>query len=85
MGKGMVRVYRDLEVYQTAFASAMEIFEVSKTFPVAERYSLTDQIRGLQDRCAPTWAKRGVNAVIKQLSSLSCMTAKQKRPKPKFG
>jgi|GEM_PF-1331110 len=42
MGKGMVRVYRDLEVYQTAFASAMEIFEVSKTFPVAERYSLAD-------------------------------------------
>jgi len=45
MGKTLVKVYRDLEVYQTAFAAAMEIFEVSKQFPVEERYSLTDQIR----------------------------------------
>jgi hypothetical protein len=45
MTKGMVRVYRDLEMYQTAFAAAMEIFEVSKRFPLEERYSLTDQIR----------------------------------------
>lgn len=45
MGRGLVKVYRDLEVYQVAFAVAMEIFEVSKTFPIEERYSLTDQIR----------------------------------------
>lgn len=34
MGKALVRVYRDLEVYQTAFNSAMAIFEASKKFPV---------------------------------------------------
>ena len=28
-----------------AFASAMTIFEITKSFPKAERYSLTDQIR----------------------------------------
>lgn len=37
--------FRDLTVYKKAFEMAMEIFEVSKTFPKEERYSLTDQIR----------------------------------------
>lgn len=37
--------FRNLKVYQKAFALAMEIFEVSKTFPKEERYALTSQIR----------------------------------------
>ncbi|OYX08385.1 MAG: four helix bundle protein, partial [Algoriphagus sp. 32-45-6] len=37
--------YRDLIVYQKAFKLAMRIFEISKTFPKEETYSLTDQIR----------------------------------------
>ena len=37
--------FRDLIVYQKAFKLAMEIFEISKTFPIEEKYSLTDQIR----------------------------------------
>ena len=37
--------FRDLKVYQQAYRLAMEIFEVSKTFPKEERYALTDQIR----------------------------------------
>ncbi len=36
---------RELEVYKLAFKTAMEIFEISKTFPKEERYSLTDQVR----------------------------------------
>jgi four helix bundle protein len=36
---------RELEVYQIAFDAAMEVFEISKNFPVEEKYSLTDQIR----------------------------------------
>ena len=36
---------RELDVYKVAFDTAMEIFEVSKTFPKEERYSLTDQVR----------------------------------------
>lgn len=40
----------------------MEIFEISKTFPKEEKYSLTDQIR-ISSRSIPTniaesWAKR---------------------------
>ena len=41
----MLQGHRDLKVYQAAFNLAMEIFNVSKTFPQEERYSLTDQIR----------------------------------------
>ena len=41
----MERGYRDLKVYQLAYKLAMEIFEISKSFPKEETYSLTDQIR----------------------------------------
>jgi four helix bundle protein len=37
--------FRDLIVYQKAFSLAMEIFEITKTFPKEEKYSLIDQIR----------------------------------------
>lgn len=37
--------FRELIVYQKAFKLAMEIFKLTKYFPVEERYSLTDQIR----------------------------------------
>ena len=41
----MERGYRDLLVYQKAYKVTMEIFEISKSFPKEETYSLTDQIR----------------------------------------
>lgn len=41
----MVRGYLDLKVYQLAYKLGMEIFEISKSFPKEETYSLTDQIR----------------------------------------
>lgn len=37
--------YRDLAAYNKAFALAMDVFEISKTFPKEEKYSLTDQVR----------------------------------------
>lgn len=40
-----IKTHEDLDVYRLAFDAAMEIFELSKRFPVEERYSLTDQIR----------------------------------------
>ncbi|MDO9577833.1 MAG: four helix bundle protein [Candidatus Cloacimonadales bacterium] len=40
-----IRDHRDLDVYKLAFNCAMKIFEVSKSFPIEEKYSLTDQIR----------------------------------------
>lgn len=35
----------DLEVYNLSFSLAMEIFILTKSFPLEEKYSLTDQIR----------------------------------------
>ena len=37
--------YRKLIAYQKAFDLAMEIYELTKSFPPEEKYSLTDQIR----------------------------------------
>jgi len=40
-----IRSHTELDVYKLAFKIAMIIFELSKNFPIEERYSLTDQIR----------------------------------------
>lgn len=37
--------FKKLIAYQKSFDLAMSIFEISKTFPKEETYSLTDQIR----------------------------------------
>ena len=36
---------KETKVFKMAFELAMEIFEISKSFPKEETYSLTDQIR----------------------------------------
>ncbi len=41
----MAGTFRDLEVFKLARQQAMEMFNISKTFPKEERYSLTDQMR----------------------------------------
>ena len=57
---------KDLEVYKTAYALAMKIFEASKTFPPEERYALTGQIRrSSRSVCLnlrEAWAKRRYEA-----------------------
>ncbi len=37
--------FKETPVYKKAFSLAMEIFEISKTFPKEEKYSLIDQVR----------------------------------------
>lgn len=45
--------YKDLEVYQKSYQSAMKIFTLSRMFPEDERYSLTSQItRSSRSVCA---------------------------------
>lgn len=62
MEKKPIRSHRELEVYQMAFEAAMKIFELSKSFPAEEKYSLTDQIRrSSRSVCAnltEAWRKR---------------------------
>ena len=63
-----IKSVRDLEVYKLAFAAAMEIFQLSKSFPPEERYSLTDQIRrasrSVCSNLAEAWRKRMYRAVF---------------------
>lgn len=40
-----IKSHTDLEVYKLAFNAAMKIYELTKHFPVEEKYSLVDQIR----------------------------------------
>ncbi len=58
----MANNYTDLLVYQKAFNLQQEIFELSKTFPKNETYSLTDQIRrssrSVGANIAEAWRKR---------------------------
>ena len=62
MHKGKYRGYRDLKVYQLAYKLALEIQEVTKTFPKEEKYSLVDQIRrssrSVPANLAEAWKKR---------------------------
>ena len=79
MGK-QIRVHRDLEVYQKAFDAAMRIFELSKTFPREETYSLTDQVRrssrSVCANLAEAWRKRRYEkAFVNKLSDAESETA----------
>jgi four helix bundle protein len=60
--KSKVVRHTDLEVYQRAFAAAMEVFRLSKTFPAEEKYSLTDQgrrsSRSVAANISEAWRKR---------------------------
>src|SRR5262247_496687 len=63
-----IREHTELEVYQKAFAVAMQIFEISKSFPKEETYSLTDQIRrssrSVCANLAEAWRKRRYKAAF---------------------
>lgn len=75
-----IQTHRDLEVYQKAFAAAMQIFELSKPFPKEEAYSLTDQIRrssrSVCANLAEAWRKRRYEkAFISKLSEVESEAA----------
>jgi hypothetical protein len=59
---GHAKSFRDLKVYQKARSVAKEIFELTKSFPREEMYSLIDQIRrssrSIGAQIAEAWAKR---------------------------
>jgi four helix bundle protein len=63
-----IKTHEDLRVYQMAFDAAIKIFELSKKFPIEERYSLTDQIRrssrSVCANLAEAWRKRRYQAAF---------------------
>jgi four helix bundle protein len=60
--RGFVRDHEKLDVYREAFGAAMRLFELSRGFPVEERYALTDQVRrssrSVCANLAEAWRKR---------------------------
>ena len=60
--------HTDLEVFQRAFEAAMTVFELSKTFPREEMYSLTDQVRrssrSVAANITEAWRKRRYEAAF---------------------
>ena len=66
--KQAIKDHKELETYKKAFDAAMEIFYLSKKFPVEERYSLTDQIRrssrSVCANLAEAWRKRRYEAAF---------------------
>jgi len=66
--KKVIQSHRELEVYRMSFDVAMKIFELTKQFPVEERYSLTDQIRrssrSVCSNIAEAWRKRRYEAAF---------------------
>jgi four helix bundle protein len=67
-GPRVIRSHRDTEIYELAFDSAMQIFELSRSFPKEERYSLTDQLRrscrSVVTNFAEAWRKRRYQAAF---------------------
>ena len=65
---GKIENHTDLQVYQKAFEAAMEIFELSKSFPKEETYSLTNQMRrasrSVCANLAEGWRKRRYEAMF---------------------
>lgn len=75
--------YRDLKVYQLAYQLALEIHEITKSFPKEEKYSLTDQIRrssrSIPTNLAEAWKKRRYEkAFISKLIDCAGELGKQK-------
>ena len=60
--KKYAKSHRELIVYQKSRALAREVFEMTRSFPKEETYSLTDQVRrssrSVGAQIAEAWAKR---------------------------
>lgn len=63
---GNLRSYKELRVYQAAMDAAMHVFELTKSFPAEEKYSLVDQMRrssrSVCANIAEAWRKRRYQA-----------------------
>jgi four helix bundle protein len=62
----IIKSAKELEVYKKAYQLAMEIFEITKSFPEEEKYALISQIRrSSRSVCLnlrEAWAKRRYEA-----------------------
>lgn len=78
--KDKIKSYKDLRVYNNAMEAAMKIFELTRTFPPEEKYSLTDQMRRASRSVCSTigeaWRKRANQAAftarLNESESVAC-------------
>jgi four helix bundle protein len=63
-----VKHFRELDVYQGAMSLVMRVFDLTKRFPIEERYSLIDQIRrssrSICANLAEAWRRRRYQAAF---------------------
>ena len=63
-----INSYKDLRVYQNSMDAAMEIFQLTKTFPPEEKYSMVGQIRrssrSVCTNIGEVWRKRRYKAAF---------------------
>jgi four helix bundle protein len=67
---GMIKSYRDLEVFQRSYKLALVIKNVTLGFPSEEIYLLRDQLnrstRSIPANIAEGWAKRNYTAIFRR-------------------
>jgi len=63
-----INSYKELRVFQNAMEAAMKIFELTKTFPPEEKYSMVDQMRrssrSVCSNIGEAWRKRRYKAAF---------------------
>ena len=63
-----INSYKELRVFQNAMNAAMKIFELTKTFPPEEKYSMVDQMRrssrSVCSNIGEAWRKRRYKAAF---------------------
>ena len=64
----LIGSYKELKVFQNAMNAAMKIFELTKTFPTEEKYSMVDQMRrssrSVCSNISEAWRKRRYKAAF---------------------
>ena len=78
-----IQSYKDLRVYQAAIEGAMRVFELTKRFPIEERFSMVDQMRrssrSVCSNIGEAWRKRRYPAHFKSKLSDSEGEAEETR------
>jgi four helix bundle protein len=68
MERKCINSVKDLEVYQSSYSLALLVFQLSKSFPKAELYSLTDQVlrssRSVPANISEGFAKRNYKRIF---------------------
>jgi len=66
--KKKIKYHWEIDTYKLSIEAAMEIYELSKSFPEEEKYSLTDRIRkssrSVSAQIAEGWRRRKYRAAF---------------------